>query len=82
MTYQVIKSALKLCSGARKGGDPCNGTLYTCKACGASGCKQSREGLCTDQAFDVLEHCLKCGAIGQAEPVAAGDYTPHQSWVA
>ncbi|UZR27304.1 hypothetical protein [Methylococcus mesophilus] len=82
MTYQVIKSALKLCTGARKSsGEPCNGTLYTCKACGATGCKQSRDDLCSDQAFNVLEHCLKCGAIGQIEPVAAGDYRPQQAWL-
>lgn len=82
MTYEAIKSELNLCTGARKGGgEPCRGTLYTCKACGASGCKQSRDDLCSKQGFSVLDHCLKCGAVGQAEAIAAGDYKPQQAWL-
>lgn len=80
--YEELKSPLKLCTGTRKGGEQqCSGTLHQCKACGATGCRQTRLGLCSEQGFDVLGKCLKCGATGQMESLAAGDYTTQQAWL-
>jgi hypothetical protein len=82
MRYEDLKSDLTLCDGTRKGGaDSCRGTLYNCKQCGAVGCKQSREDLCSHQGFNVLGHCLKCRAAGQMEAIPAGDYAPQQAWL-
>ena len=83
MRYETIKAELTLCDGARKGGgEPCRGTLYKCTACGAIGCKQSRDDLCSKQGFSVSGRCLKCEAIGKMETVDPGDYTPQQAWLA
>lgn len=35
----------------------CNGTRYRCQACGAEGCRQNKPGLCSAQAFSVLNAC-------------------------
>jgi hypothetical protein len=82
MRYDDLKSNLTLCDGERRGGgEPCRGTLYTCKLCGGVGCKQSRDDLCSKQGFSVLGRCLKCGAMGQLEVVDPGDYSPQQAWL-
>ncbi|GMU47260.1 MAG: hypothetical protein IT469_07230 [Pseudomonadales bacterium] len=61
LAYDQLKSDQPLCAGTRKAGQQCNGTLYRCGECGARGCKQN-QGTCTEQAFDVLDTCRKCGA--------------------
>ncbi len=82
MGYEKLKSTLSLCDGARKGsGAPCRGTLYRCRQCGGVGCRQSREELCSNQAFDAVDRCLKCGASGQMETLPPGDYRPQQAWL-
>lgn len=60
--YDVLKADFALCTGTRTGNQRCNGTIYVCGQCGARGCKQTRVGQCSDQAFSVLDQCLKCGA--------------------
>ncbi len=81
MRYEELKTPLKLCTGERKGGrQPCHGTLHQCKACGAIGCRQTRDDLCSEQGFSVTGRCLKCGATGQMETLDAGDYTTQQNW--
>ncbi len=60
--YDLLKADSQLCTGTRKAGQQCNGTLLVCAQCGARGCKQNRPGLCSAQAFDVLDRCLACGA--------------------
>ncbi|ANX02806.1 hypothetical protein [Immundisolibacter cernigliae] len=62
IAYDHLKADLALCTGTRKAGQQCNGTVHVCGQCGARGCKQNRPGLCSEQAFDVLDQCLKCGA--------------------
>ncbi len=58
------------CDGARSGFKLlCNGSLYKC-VCGATGCKQSKLDMCSNQGFDMMGKCLKCGAVGQSELVA------------
>lgn len=82
MRYEDLKTPLKLCGGARKGGgEACRGTLHKCNACGAIGCRQSRDDLCSEQGFSVTGRCLKCGATGQMEALDAGDYTTQQAWL-
>lgn len=82
MRYEELKTPLKLCTGTRKGGEQqCSGTLHKCKACGHVGCRQSRPDLCSEQGFDVLGKCLKCGAAGQMEALDAGDYSTQQAWL-
>lgn len=79
--YEELKAPLKLCTGTRKGGgQQCSGTLHRCKACGGTGCRQTRPDLCSEQGFDAVGKCLKCGATGQMETLAAGDYTTQQNW--
>jgi hypothetical protein len=59
------------CDGVRKGASlRCNATLYRCTACGSTGCTQNKPALCSNQAFDVSEKCLQCGARGQRELIA------------
>lgn len=59
------------CDGVRTGFSlRCNGSRYRC-ACGAEGCKQNKLDLCSSQGFDVSGKCLKCGAVGQYELLAA-----------
>ena len=71
-SYRKLKPAEKLCDGVRPGHHiPCNGTLYTCTACGNTGCRQTVKDRCTAQGFDVLFTCVKCGAVGKQEMVAA-----------
>lgn len=60
--YDLLKTDLALCTGTRTGQQQCNGTLHVCGQCGHRGCKQTRVGQCTGQAFSVLDQCLKCGA--------------------
>lgn len=82
MRYEDLKGNLTLCDGTRKGGgEACRGSLYRCKQCGSIGCKQSRNDLCSNQGFSVVGQCLKCGAAGQLELIAAGDYTSQQAWL-
>lgn len=67
MGYETLKAEMNLCAGERAGyGFACRGTLYKC-TCGNVGCKQTKDGGCTNQGFTVLGRCLKCGAIGQLE---------------
>jgi hypothetical protein len=81
MRYEELKTPLKLCTGARKGGgQQCSGTLHKCGACGAIGCKQNREDMCSEQVFNVLGGCLKCGATGKMETLPPGDYKTQQKW--
>lgn len=61
LAYDQLKTDLPLCTGTRKGGQQCNGTVHVCGQCGARGCKQN-QGTCTGQAFDVLDKCITCGA--------------------
>lgn len=71
--YGAIKQDMTLCDGERKGGFafPCHGHLYTCTQCGHQGCRQTKLDSCTGQTFDVSFRCLKCGATGKQEAVAA-----------
>lgn len=72
LSYRQLKPNEKLCDGVRPAHRiPCNGTVYSCAACGNVGCRQTLEGRCTSQAFDVLFRCLKCGAVGKQEVVTA-----------
>ncbi|WP_139557886.1 hypothetical protein [Methylotetracoccus oryzae] len=83
MRYEELKGNLTLCSGTRKGSaDTCRGTLHRCGNCGTEGCKQSHADSCSNQAFNVLGHCLKCQATNRMETLAPGDYTPQQAWLA
>jgi len=60
------------CEGVRKGASlRCNGSLYRCTQCDAVGCTQSKLATCSNQGFDVSEKCLKCGAAGKRELLAA-----------
>jgi hypothetical protein len=61
LAYDQLKTELSLCTGTRKAGQQCNGSVYLCGECGARGCKQN-QGTCTGQSFDVLDKCIKCGA--------------------
>ena len=62
IAYDQLKADFALCTGTRKAGQKCNGTVHVCGACGARGCKQN-QGTCTGQAFDVLDRCIQCGAL-------------------
>lgn len=65
MNYADMTTGLSLCTGTRSGYHmPCRGTLYKCVSCGHTGCKQTKPGMCTNQAFNVIGHCLKCGTPG------------------
>lgn len=81
-TYENIKTGMVLCDGERKGGYAftCRGQVYTCKGCGNTGCRQTKEDACSKQAFSVVFQCLSCGAIGQQE-TATLDYTQTQAWL-
>lgn len=58
------------CDGARVGYHlPCNGSLYQC-ACGAIGCRQTRDHACSKQGFSVLGRCHACGQVGKNTLVA------------
>lgn len=82
MRYEHLKSDLNLCTGTRKGGgESCRGTLYRCQQCGSTGCRQSRDDLCSSQGFSVLGRCLKCQATGRMVPIPAGDYATQQAWL-
>jgi hypothetical protein len=71
LSYRKLKDETCLCEGVRPGHKiPCNGTLYKCKSCGNTGCRQTTEGRCSQQGFNVMFGCVKCGAIGQQEMVA------------
>jgi hypothetical protein len=72
--YENLKSDMSLCDGERIGGyaHPCRGQLYRCAACGAVGCRQTKEHACTKQGFSVSFKCYACGATGQEEPIASG----------
>jgi hypothetical protein len=71
LSYSTLKDTTHLCGGVRPGhGIPCNGTLYKCTACGATGCRQTYEGNCTKQGFSVAYKCLKCGVAGKYEMLA------------
>lgn len=60
------------CNGARAGSSlRCNGSLYRCTACGAEGCVQNKPERCSNQNFDVSTRCVKCGAVGRSELLAA-----------
>lgn len=60
------------CNGARLGFSlRCNGTVYRCVHCGATGCTQSKVGTCSEQGFDVSTKCLKCGTVGRREMIGA-----------
>lgn len=69
MSYDAIKADRQLCTGYRKGGQAakCNGQLYRCTGCGATGCRQTYLDSCSEQTFDVNWKCQKCGVIGQQE---------------
>lgn len=66
MHYKVVKEALSLCGGTRTGysGPRCNGTVYRCSQCGHAGCRQSKDRLCSSQAFSVSWRCYGCGTLG------------------
>jgi hypothetical protein len=67
LSYRKLKDG-PLCDGVRPGHRiPCNGTQYRCTACGNTGCRQTVEGRCTHQGFNVLFGCLECGAVGKQE---------------
>lgn len=70
MRYEEITAGQTVCTGYRAGYKlSCRGTLYTCPACGHTGCKQNKPDTCSNQGFDVYGQCLKCGARGaQAVP--------------
>jgi hypothetical protein len=71
MSYNALKADEVLCRGARATSKmQCNGTLYKC-TCGAVGCKQTYDNMCSNQAFSVKGRCYKCGAMGQMEIVTA-----------
>lgn len=60
------------CDGARAGLRlRCNGSLYRCTACGHEGCTHNKPALCTNQGFEVDAQCVKCGAVGRRELLAA-----------
>jgi hypothetical protein len=60
------------CDGKRHGCSlRCNGSLYRCTKCAAVGCTQNKPELCSNQAFDVSERCVTCGATGARELIAA-----------
>jgi hypothetical protein len=81
MRYEELKEPLKLCTGTRKGSEvQCSGTLHKCGACGEVGCRQTHDGNCTGQVFNVLGGCIKCGAVGKMEALPAGDYKTQQNW--
>ncbi len=68
LSYRKLKPAEQLCDGVRPGHKiPCNGTLYKCTACQATGCRQTVADRCTGQLFNVMYTCLKCGATGKQE---------------
>ncbi|MFA5985580.1 MAG: hypothetical protein WC782_16295 [Methylococcaceae bacterium] len=81
-TYDNIKTGMVLCDGERAGGYAfvCRGHVYTCKGCGNTGCRQTKDGGCNKQAFNVSFKCLKCGALGQQEATTV-DYTQTQQWL-
>ncbi len=55
LSYRKLKTEPHLCEGVRPGHRiPCNGTTYKCKACGNLGCRQTVEGRCTHQGFNVV----------------------------
>jgi hypothetical protein len=70
-SYRKLKTDANLCDGVRPGHKIiCNGTLYKCAACGSIGCRQTVEGRCSHQGFNVLFGCLRCRAVGKQEAVA------------
>ena len=59
------------CDGKRTGfALRCNASLYRCTHCGATGCTQTKPGICSHQAFGVDEKCVKCGSVGKRELLA------------
>lgn len=73
-TYDSLKDDMTLCDGERIGGyaSACRGHLYRCTACGAVGCRQTKEQACTKQGFNVAFKCYACGAIGHTEVLESG----------
>jgi hypothetical protein len=73
-SYEKLKSDMSICDGERVGGYaiPCRGQLYRCLACGAVGCRQTKDHACSKQGFDVSFKCYGCGVAGQYEAVASG----------
>lgn len=70
---------MSLCSGERQMNRlQCFGTLYKC-TCGNVGCKQNKDHACSEQGFDVLGRCYKCGAVGQYEIVASDVKAPRKT---
>ncbi|TXG76461.1 MAG: hypothetical protein E6R11_07980 [Rhodocyclaceae bacterium] len=70
MSYNTLKASETLCRGARAVSRmQCNGTLYKC-VCGAVGCKQTCDDMCSNQGFDVKGRCCACGAFGKMEVVS------------
>jgi uncharacterized ferredoxin-like protein len=63
LSYRKLKTDSTLCVGVRPG----HKIQYKCTACGHTGCRQSTEGRCTHQGFNVLFGCLKCGVVGKQE---------------
>lgn len=72
--YQKLKDDMTVCDGDRLGGyaSRCNGQLYKCTACGATGCRQTKEQSCSKQGFNVAFKCYTCGAIGKHEELGSG----------
>lgn len=72
---------MALCTGERKtNGLQCFGTVYKCTECGSVGCKQNKDHVCSEQGFDVLGRCYKCGATGKYEIISAdGERAPRKT---
>lgn len=71
MHYNVVKAGLSLCDGRRIGYGSlrCNATVYRCSQCGHAGCRQSKDTLCSNQAFSVSWRCYGCGTLGMCDAV-------------
>lgn len=73
-TYEKLKDDMSLCDGERLGGYAiaCRGQVYRCTACGATGCRQSKDHACSKQGFSNAFKCYACGATGKEEVIASG----------
>jgi len=67
--------ALALCEGKRKGSynDSCRGTMFECE-CGAKGCQQTKEDMCSNQGFTMTGKCNKCGVSNKFKALTIGSY--------
>ncbi|WP_051378849.1 hypothetical protein [Derxia gummosa] len=82
-TYKTLTETAKtpeggelvLCEGTRKGSynDACRGTVFQCE-CGATGCQQTHDHMCSGQGFSMSGKCYKCGTSNKFKALAIGAY--------